>query len=212
MRDAQTEQGEVPLLAPSNQNYGYVGKPAFKPVDCCGATPAWDAFWFVIPWESYARYGEPGGARGDLSGDAEVPGPVDSAVDRQGRRCLRPHPDRGPGRLGPAHGRPHDQRARFERLLRDTSRASRPTRRALSARRRSGTLRPAVREHPRGLQRAVPLGRRRLPREGHRPLRGDRADPAPGVRTRARRPPRGGRGTARRRHHEGARGPRLRRA
>ena len=27
--------------------------PRFKPVDCCGATPAWDAFWFVIPWESY---------------------------------------------------------------------------------------------------------------------------------------------------------------
>jgi alpha-L-rhamnosidase len=58
MIDAQTEQGEVPLLAPSNQNYGYVGKPAFKPVDCCGATPAWDAFWFVLPWESYARHGD----------------------------------------------------------------------------------------------------------------------------------------------------------
>jgi alpha-L-rhamnosidase len=57
MQDAQTEKGEVPLLAPSNQNYGYVGKPAFKPVGCCGATPAWDAFWFVIPWESYQRYG-----------------------------------------------------------------------------------------------------------------------------------------------------------
>jgi alpha-L-rhamnosidase len=57
MLDAQTEQGEVPLLAPSNQNYGYTGKPAFKPVECCGATPAWDAFWFVIPWESYRRHG-----------------------------------------------------------------------------------------------------------------------------------------------------------
>ena len=57
MLDAQTEQGEVPLLAPSNENYGYVGKPSFKPVDCCGATPAWDAFWFVIPWESYRRHG-----------------------------------------------------------------------------------------------------------------------------------------------------------
>ena len=60
MLDAQTEQGEVTLLAPSNQNYGYVGKPAFKPVDCCGATPAWDAFWFVIPWESYQRFGDRG--------------------------------------------------------------------------------------------------------------------------------------------------------
>lgn len=58
MLDAQTEAGEVPLLAPSNQEYGYVGKPAFKPVDCCGATPAWDAFWFVIPWEAYQRYGD----------------------------------------------------------------------------------------------------------------------------------------------------------
>ena len=58
MLDAQTEQGEVPLLAPSNENYGYVGKPAFKPSDCCGATPAWDSFWFVIPWESWMRYGD----------------------------------------------------------------------------------------------------------------------------------------------------------
>ena len=35
-----------------------LGKPSFKPADCCGATPAWDAFWFVIPWESYRRYGD----------------------------------------------------------------------------------------------------------------------------------------------------------
>jgi alpha-L-rhamnosidase len=58
MADAQTADGEVPLLSPTNRNYGYVGKPAFKPVDCCGATPAWDAFWFVLPWESYMRYGD----------------------------------------------------------------------------------------------------------------------------------------------------------
>ncbi|MFL6331968.1 MAG: family 78 glycoside hydrolase catalytic domain [Pyrinomonadaceae bacterium] len=59
MLDAQTGQGEVPLLAPSNENYGYVaGKNYFKPADCCGATPAWDAFWFVIPWESWMRYGD----------------------------------------------------------------------------------------------------------------------------------------------------------
>jgi alpha-L-rhamnosidase len=58
MVDAQTDAGELSLLAPSNQNYGYVGKPFFKPVDCCGATPAWDAFWFVIPWESYLRHGD----------------------------------------------------------------------------------------------------------------------------------------------------------
>jgi alpha-L-rhamnosidase len=59
MLDAQTPEGEVSLLCPTNLNYGYVGKPAFKPVDCCGATPAWDAFWFVIPWESHLRHGDP---------------------------------------------------------------------------------------------------------------------------------------------------------
>lgn len=58
MLDAQTKEGELSLLAPSNQNYGYLGKPYFKPVDCCGATPAWDAFWFVIPWENWMRYGD----------------------------------------------------------------------------------------------------------------------------------------------------------
>jgi len=58
MLDAQTEAGEVPLLSPSNENYGYVGKPSFKPGECCGATPAWDAFWFVVPWESYRRHGD----------------------------------------------------------------------------------------------------------------------------------------------------------
>lgn len=59
MLDAQTAQGEVSLLAPSNDNYGYVGKPVyFKAANCCGATPAWDAFWFVIPWESWMRYGD----------------------------------------------------------------------------------------------------------------------------------------------------------
>ncbi|MBW8768692.1 MAG: family 78 glycoside hydrolase catalytic domain [Gemmatimonadetes bacterium] len=58
MRDAQHASGEVPLLSPSNENYGYVGKPAFKPDSCCGASPAWDAYWFLVPWESYQRYGD----------------------------------------------------------------------------------------------------------------------------------------------------------
>jgi alpha-L-rhamnosidase len=58
MSDAQTPEGELPLLCPSNRNYGYVGKPYFKPPECCGATPAWDAFWFEIPWESYRHYGD----------------------------------------------------------------------------------------------------------------------------------------------------------
>jgi len=58
MLDDQSAQGEVTLLAPTNAHYGWAGKPAFKPADCCGATPAWDAFWFVIPWEAYQRYGD----------------------------------------------------------------------------------------------------------------------------------------------------------
>ncbi|MBV9926774.1 MAG: family 78 glycoside hydrolase catalytic domain [Acidobacteria bacterium] len=57
MLDAQTAQGELSLLAPSNRNYGYVGA-IFKKAECCGATPAWDSFWFVIPWESWMRYGD----------------------------------------------------------------------------------------------------------------------------------------------------------
>lgn len=58
MIDAQSAEGELPLLSPSNENYGYVGKPAFKPTDCCGSTPAWDAFWFIVPWEAYQRFGD----------------------------------------------------------------------------------------------------------------------------------------------------------
>jgi alpha-L-rhamnosidase len=58
MLDAQTPEGELSLLSPSNENFGYLGQ-TFKPADCCGATPAWDAFWFVLPWESYMRHGNP---------------------------------------------------------------------------------------------------------------------------------------------------------
>lgn len=57
MIDAQTPEGELTLLAPTARGYGHVGQ-VFKRADCCGATPIWDAFWFVIPWESYLRYGD----------------------------------------------------------------------------------------------------------------------------------------------------------
>src|SRR4029078_10970914 len=40
MADAQTADGEVPLLSPSNRNYGYVGQPAVKAADCGGRTAA----------------------------------------------------------------------------------------------------------------------------------------------------------------------------
>jgi len=49
--------GEVTLLAPTNKGYGHVGQ-TFKSAANGGASPVWDAFWFVIPWESYLRYGD----------------------------------------------------------------------------------------------------------------------------------------------------------
>jgi alpha-L-rhamnosidase len=58
MVDNQSLHGEVSLLAPSSMHYGYVGKPTFKPTAFGGASPAWDAFWFVVPWESWQRYGD----------------------------------------------------------------------------------------------------------------------------------------------------------
>ena len=53
--DAQTEEGEIPVTVPSGTQYGYTGvgwEPAW------GATPAWDAALFVIPWEAWRRYGD----------------------------------------------------------------------------------------------------------------------------------------------------------
>ena len=62
MADAQTAQGEVPLLAPATATTATSASLRSSPTDCCGATPAWDAFWFVLPWESYRRYGDLRGA------------------------------------------------------------------------------------------------------------------------------------------------------
>ena len=102
--------------------------------DCCGATPAWDAFWFVIPWEGYHALRRPARARADLSGDAEVPRRVDPALDGQGRRRARAHADLGPRRLGAARRTcPPSTRSPPPRTTR-TSRASPPTRRARWAR------------------------------------------------------------------------------
>ena len=56
MRDDQLASGEVPLLSPGSANYGYQAGPAFKPANG-RATPIWDAWWYVGPWEAYLRYG-----------------------------------------------------------------------------------------------------------------------------------------------------------
>ena len=57
MVDDQRANGEVTLLSPGTDNYGYENGPAFKPVNA-KATPIWDAYWFVIPWETYLRHGD----------------------------------------------------------------------------------------------------------------------------------------------------------
>ena len=57
MVDDQRANGEVTLLSPGTDNYGYEDGPAFKPVNA-KATPIWDAYWFVIPWETYLRHGD----------------------------------------------------------------------------------------------------------------------------------------------------------
>lgn len=55
MRDAQRPDGELPVIVPTGGAYGFtgVGWPA-----TWGATPAWDAALFLIPWQVYATYGD----------------------------------------------------------------------------------------------------------------------------------------------------------
>jgi hypothetical protein len=57
MADAQEPSGELTLLAPTAKGYSHVGQ-VFKPAASGGASPIWEAFWFVTPWESYLRYGD----------------------------------------------------------------------------------------------------------------------------------------------------------
>ena len=57
MADAQEPSGELTLLAPTARGYSHVGQ-VFKPASNGGASPIWEAFWFVVPWESHLRYGD----------------------------------------------------------------------------------------------------------------------------------------------------------
>jgi len=57
MADSQEPTGELTLLAPTARGYSHVGQ-VFKPANNGGASPIWEAFWFVVPWESYMRYGD----------------------------------------------------------------------------------------------------------------------------------------------------------
>ena len=92
-------------------------------------------------------------------------------MDGQGRRRLRLHADRGPRRLGPARGRPDDQRDRRPPRTTPTSRASRRTRRAPWA--DATTPRATMclfATHSRRLQRALPR-RAGRPSTARRPTR-----------------------------------------
>jgi alpha-L-rhamnosidase len=55
MRDAQRPDGELPVIVPTGGGYGFTGVGWES---AWGATPAWDAALFLIPWEVYAAYGD----------------------------------------------------------------------------------------------------------------------------------------------------------
>ena len=55
IRDSQTPSGEISDIVPSSGQYGYTGV-GWEPV--WGATPAWDAALFLIPWETWQRSGD----------------------------------------------------------------------------------------------------------------------------------------------------------
>jgi len=71
MLDAQTGQGEVPLLAPGNENYGYLGKP----LQAHGLLRRDARVGFVLvchSLESWMRYGDRRALVKKRTGDAEV--------------------------------------------------------------------------------------------------------------------------------------------
>ena len=192
----------MPLLSPSNRNYGYVGKPAFKPTDCCGATPAWDAFWFVLPWESYQRYG-------DLRALERTYPAMQKYLDdwipqwtAQGRRRYAYTLTSGLGDWVPPKGVPTINALVVDGVTTRGWRASPPTPRARSATGAGArsTTRCSRRSRRDFNARFLGTGRR-LPGEGRRAVRADRADPAARLRPRARRAAHRRRRAARRRHH-----------
>ncbi len=197
-RRADARRASCRSWRPSNQNYGYVGKPAFKPEACCGATPAWDAFWFVLPWESYRRHGDRDGARGELTprcGSTSTSGSR-AGPDKDGDAYAQTLTS-GLGDWVPPEGVPTVNAlvstayyARLAWIAADVARSLGKTEDA-------DRYDEAVRRHQERLQRALPRQGRRLPREGSRPVRRDRADPAARVRARAGGAPRAGRGAAR---------------
>lgn len=55
-RDAQSPQGEMPVIVPTTSYYGYENTPGWNMV--WGSIPSWDAATSVIPWDQYQVYGD----------------------------------------------------------------------------------------------------------------------------------------------------------
>ncbi|MBJ7499359.1 MAG: family 78 glycoside hydrolase catalytic domain [Sphingopyxis sp.] len=55
-RDAQSEKGEVPEIAPTTPFYGYENTPGWNVI--WGPTTPWDAAAMILPWELYTTTGD----------------------------------------------------------------------------------------------------------------------------------------------------------
>ena len=55
-RDAQSDKGEVPEIAPTTPFYGYENTPGWNVI--WGPTTPWDAAAMILPWELYTTYGD----------------------------------------------------------------------------------------------------------------------------------------------------------
>lgn len=55
-RDAQSEKGEVPEIAPTTPFYGYENTPGWNVI--WGPTTPWDVAAMILPWELYTTYGD----------------------------------------------------------------------------------------------------------------------------------------------------------
>lgn len=55
-RDAQSEAGELPEIAPTTPFYGYENTPGWNVI--WGPTTPWDAAAMILPWELYTTYGD----------------------------------------------------------------------------------------------------------------------------------------------------------
>lgn len=55
-RDAQSDKGEVPEIAPTTPYYGYENTPGWNVI--WGPTTPWDAAAMILPWELYTTYGD----------------------------------------------------------------------------------------------------------------------------------------------------------